>query len=105
VTPAKSKGNIHAGSTHFSTVSNTSSFPMVEQPQHRTDHSCPSSAGVREMCSYTSTPPYAPMACTWMTLLHLLTNKKILFFFIFFFSQLYRASWHYQSLYLPTDAQ
>jgi len=54
----KSKGNVNAGSTHFSTVSNIRSFPRVKQPQHRTGHSCPSSAGVKETCSYNSKPPW-----------------------------------------------
>jgi hypothetical protein len=39
-----------------------SSFPGVKRPGRETDHSPPTSAEVKKMWIYTSTPPYAFMA-------------------------------------------
>jgi hypothetical protein len=38
------------------------SFPGVRRPGHEADHSPPTSAEVKKMWFYTSTPPYAFMA-------------------------------------------
>jgi hypothetical protein len=34
-------------------------FPRVKQSGHEADHSPPSGAKAKDMCSYTSTPPYS----------------------------------------------
>jgi hypothetical protein len=44
------------------TMGTGSSFPRVKRPGREADHSPPTSAGVKKMWIYTSTPPYAFMA-------------------------------------------
>jgi hypothetical protein len=44
------------------TMGTGSSFPWVKRPGREADHSPPTSAEVKKMWIYTSTPPYAFMA-------------------------------------------
>jgi hypothetical protein len=44
------------------TMGTGGSFPGVKQPGREADHSPPTSAEVKKMWIYTSTPPYAFMA-------------------------------------------
>jgi hypothetical protein len=44
------------------TMGTVDSFPGVKQPGREADHSPPTSAEVKKMWIYTSTPPYAFMA-------------------------------------------
>jgi hypothetical protein len=44
------------------TMGTGSSFPGVKRPWREADHSPPTSAKVKKMWIYTSTPPYAFMA-------------------------------------------
>jgi len=44
------------------------SYPGVKWPGHEADHSSPSSAEVRNVWGYTSTPPYIFMA--WYLVMH-----------------------------------
>jgi hypothetical protein len=47
-------------------------YPGVKQPGHEDDHSPPSTAQVKKMWSYSSTPPYVFMAfCLIMRRIHL----------------------------------
>jgi hypothetical protein len=46
----------------FYTMGTRSSFPGVKRPGGEADHSPPTSAEVKKMWVYTSTPPYAFMA-------------------------------------------
>jgi hypothetical protein len=43
-------------------------FPEVKRPGREGDNSPPSNAEVKNKWSFTSTPPYALMACTGTTL-------------------------------------
>jgi len=40
------------------------SFLYVKRPQRASDHSSPSSAGVKNVWIYTTCPPYALRSCT-----------------------------------------
>jgi hypothetical protein len=46
----------------YYTMGTGGSFPGVNRPGREADHSPPTSAEVKEMWIYTSTPPYAFMA-------------------------------------------
>jgi hypothetical protein len=48
-------------------------FPEVKRPGHEADHLPPSSAEVKNVCSYTSTPPYIFML--WCLIKH----RKLLY--------------------------